>query len=199
MPDVTLFENIGFQGRSITLSQGENRLVDFNDIASSIRVPPGMVALVFEDADASGGFGLNADFLEDCADLSLYYLNDKISYVSVFPATRADGQVWTRSQILNGVYWPGRFEQLINPAFKNPPFPTLSPALLPHILEISPGGRHTVGEPAVRYQQPELGQQCCWRQDFRRHQRPSLRVGLRAQPNHRARRPSRAVRDRHRP
>src|SRR5215469_9932886 len=111
MADVTLFENAGFQGRSTTLGPGEHRLSDFNDIASSIRVSAGMVAYVYEHADASGGYGLSADFLEDCADLSAYYLNDKISYVSVCPARQASGLIWVRGRLVNGEYVPGHWER----------------------------------------------------------------------------------------
>lgn len=138
MADVTLFENAGFAGRSTTLGPGQHALTDFDDIASSIRVPAGMVALVFESAGASGGSGLTADFLEDCADLTAYYLDNKISYVSVFPATQASGLVWVRAQIVNGAYVAGHWERRrATGGPTNPTVPTLSPVVLPHLLEIS--------------------------------------------------------------
>jgi hypothetical protein len=138
MADVMLFENAGFKGKSVTLSAGEHRLDNFNDIASSIRVPAGMVALVFEHAGPSGGYGLRADFLEDCADLSAYYLNDKISYVSVFPTKQPSGLVWVRAQLVNDDYVPGHWErQRAAGGPTNPSTPTISPPVLPRILEIS--------------------------------------------------------------
>src|SRR5215472_7054263 len=138
MADVTLFENAGFQGRSTTLGPGEHRLSDFNDIASSIRVPAGMVAVVCEHADASGGYGLTADFLEDCADLSRYYLNDKISYVSVSPAQLPSGLVWVRARLVSGEYVAGHWERpRAAGGPTNPPVPTVSPPVLPHLLEVS--------------------------------------------------------------
>jgi hypothetical protein len=137
MADVTLFENAGFTGRSIALGPGEHRLTDFKDIASSIQVPSGMVAWVFEHADASGGYGLSADFLEDCADLSSYYLNNKISYVVVSPARQAPF-VWVRGQLVDGEYVPGHWErERAGGGPTNPSVPTISPPVLPHMLEIS--------------------------------------------------------------
>jgi hypothetical protein len=138
MANVTLFENSGFTGKSIDLAPGQYRLDNFNDIASSIRVPAGMVAVVYEDADASGGYGLSADFMEDCANLSAFYLDDKISYVVVFPAKQPSGLVWVRSQFVKGDYLPGHWERpQVGGGPFNPPFATVSPPLLPHVLEIS--------------------------------------------------------------
>jgi hypothetical protein len=137
MADVMLFENTGFTGRSTTLGPGEHQLSDFNDIASSIRVPAGMVAMVYEHAGAAGGYGLMADFLEDCTDLSLYYLNDKISHVSVFPEQQA-GLVWVRAQLVNGDYVAGHWERpRAAGGPTNPSVPTTSPPVLPYLLEIS--------------------------------------------------------------
>jgi hypothetical protein len=141
MAEVTLFEEVNFQGRSSTLGVGSHRLfsaADLNDATSSIRVPPGMVAFVYEHADAAGGFGLMADFMEDCADLSAFYLNDKVSYVSVFAAEQPSGLVWVRSQRMNGQYVPGHWERpRASGGPVNPPVATVSPPVLPHLLEIS--------------------------------------------------------------
>jgi hypothetical protein len=138
MADVTLFENIGFTGSSIALGPGEHRLTDFNAIASSIQVPAGMVAMAYEHADGSGGYGLMADFLEDCADLSIYYLNGKISYVSVFPAQQSSAFVWVRAQLVDGEYVAGHWErQRAAGGPTNPSVATISPPVLPHLLQIS--------------------------------------------------------------
>jgi hypothetical protein len=66
---VTLFEAPDFAGRSLTLDVGQHRFFtpdDFNDLASSIRVPAGFVAMLFEHADNGGGYGKAVDLLEDC-------------------------------------------------------------------------------------------------------------------------------------
>ena len=79
-----------------------------------------------------------ADFLEDCADLSVYYLNDKISYVSVFPAQEASGLVWVRARLVNGEYVGGHWERpRAGGGPMNPSVPTVSPPVLPRQLEIS--------------------------------------------------------------
>src|SRR6476469_4919499 len=70
MDVVTIYEDADFGGTGIFLDVGEYRLFgasDMNDTISSIQVPAGLVAMVFEDADSGGGYGISADFLEDCA------------------------------------------------------------------------------------------------------------------------------------
>ena len=52
--DVTIYEDANFGGRSETLEIGEHRLfsaADLNDEVSSIKVPAGLVALIYEHAD----------------------------------------------------------------------------------------------------------------------------------------------------
>jgi hypothetical protein len=93
---------------------GEYRLFDandMNDMTSSIQVPEGLVAYVYEHADSAGGYGLSADFMENCADLSQYNLNDKISYINVFNAEQPSGLVWARNSIVNGEFVPGHWER----------------------------------------------------------------------------------------
>src|SRR5262245_15899179 len=99
MTDVTIYEHANFQGRSRSFGVGTYRLFNFddmNDMTSSIRVPKGLVAYVYEHADSGGGFGRSADFLEDCADLVPLNFNDKISYITVFAAEQPSGLVWAR-------------------------------------------------------------------------------------------------------
>jgi hypothetical protein len=82
MDYVTIYENADFGGTGTFLEVGEYRLFvasDMNDAISSIQVPAGLVAMVFEHTDGGGGYGISADFLEDCADLAPLGLNDKIS------------------------------------------------------------------------------------------------------------------------
>ena len=87
---VTIYEDKHFGGTGILLDVGKwlERASDLNDVVSSIEVPAGLVAMVFEHADSGGGYGISADFLETCADLAPLGHNDKISYVNVFRAQR---------------------------------------------------------------------------------------------------------------
>ena len=150
--DVTIFEDVNFGGGSATLEVGGHRLfaaADMNDEVSSIKVPAGLVALVYEHADEAGGFGRSADLLEDCPDLSTIGLGDTISYVDVFAAERdvvarnhgtgatdTSHVVWARGSIANGQYVPGHWER---PRAQPPPVGpvVVSPAPLPHLLHIS--------------------------------------------------------------
>jgi hypothetical protein len=150
---VTIFEDVNFQGRSITLDVGSHRLLaasDLNDEISSIRVPPGLVALVFEHADDAGGFGRSADLLEDVSDLGRIGLGDTISFVEVFAsertvqvrnhatgATETSRVVWARGSLVNGQYIAGHWER---PRASGPTTPgpiVVSPGPLPHLLRMS--------------------------------------------------------------
>ena len=111
---ITLFEAPDFTGRSVTLDGGQHRFFtpdDFNDLASSIRVPAALVAILYEDADEGGGYGRSVDLLEDCPNLAVYDFDKKVSYVSVFSAVTADGMVWARAIIKDGSFVPGHWER----------------------------------------------------------------------------------------
>jgi phospholipase C len=133
---VTIFEHANFEGRSRTLSVGEHRLLDFDtmkDMTSSIRVSKGLVALVYEHVDSGGGYGISADFLEDCADLSQFDLDDKISYISVFAAEQPSGLIWVRNSLVDGQFAAGHFER--KSAGTQPPISpvaVVSPPIPPH-------------------------------------------------------------------
>jgi len=128
---VTLYEDANFGGRSKSVSAGDYRLSDFEGIASSIKVPQGFVAILYEHADQGGGYGISVDLLEDCPDLSKYNLNDKGAYISVFSATR-DGFFWARNSMQNGQFSFGHWER--NRAAGNPvnTVAVASPPLPPH-------------------------------------------------------------------
>jgi hypothetical protein len=135
MDFVTIYEDANFGGTGIFLDVGDFRLFgasDMNDTVSSIQVPTGLVALVYEHADSGGGYGISADFLEDCADLAPLSLNDKISYISVFRAEQPSGLIWRRGHVVDGQYIPGHWERkrVVEP----PPNPvvTVSPPYAPH-------------------------------------------------------------------
>jgi hypothetical protein len=77
---VVLFEAPDFAGRSLSLDIGQHRFFapeDFNDVASSIRVPAGLVAMLYEHADEGGGYGRAVDLLEDCPNLAVYDFDKK--------------------------------------------------------------------------------------------------------------------------
>jgi phospholipase C len=110
---VTLYENRQFDGPSITVGEGDTRLptpAELNDAASSIRVPAGYCAILYEHANENGGYGSWVDLLEDCADLSAYGFDKKTSYVRVFPAER-EGFVWIRNSLRDGNFVPGHWER----------------------------------------------------------------------------------------
>jgi hypothetical protein len=135
MDFVTIYEDADFGGNGIFLDVGDYRLFgasDMNDTVSSIHVPTGLVALVYEHADSGGGYGISADFLEDCADLAPLGLSDKISYITVFRAERPPSFIWRRGAVVNGQYLPGHWERkrVVEP----PPNPVVavSPPIPPH-------------------------------------------------------------------
>ncbi|MDZ4793626.1 MAG: hypothetical protein SGI83_05040 [Bacteroidota bacterium] len=107
---VTLFEHANYTGQSKSLGVGQHRVTYFNDIASSIKVPPGMGAIIYEHATDAMGYGIWVDLLEDRPDLSVYNLNDKVSYVSVFYVSN-NNMVWARNAIVNGQFIPGHWER----------------------------------------------------------------------------------------
>jgi len=97
---VTLWDGKGFTGNSFTIGIGQRRLFgleDFNDAASSIQVPAGLVAVMYQHADDFGPYGLYVDLLEDTPDLSIYGLDKQISYVTVFETSNPQGYVWARA------------------------------------------------------------------------------------------------------
>ncbi|MEA2663141.1 MAG: phospholipase [Candidatus Eremiobacteraeota bacterium] len=150
---VTVFADPNFAGRSRTLDIGQYRFRtpdDFNDVISSIRVPAGLAAMLFEDADDGGGFGRSVDLLEDCPDLSKYGFNDKTSFVVVFSTVRP-GFVWIRNSIQNGTFVNGHWERERasgppppnHTAVVSPPLPPHAAAPKPTVIQVT-GGRSVI-------------------------------------------------------
>jgi hypothetical protein len=149
--NVVLYERPNFEGRSRSFGIGKYRLFnqdDFNDLAASIKVPAGLVVLVYADADDGGGYGAWVDFLEDQPDLSRYNFQGKISYVDVFSRRQVqEGRdhrtgssgvssitaVYERNSIQNGRFVPGHWEGLR--ASGNPvnPTPVFGPEKPPNV------------------------------------------------------------------
>lgn len=154
--NVVIYENPNFGGRSRTLGVGGYVLSDFNDVASSIKVPTGLVALLYEQVDAGGGYGVSVDLLEDRPDLSQVNFNDKLSYICVFSSPDPQGFIWARNSVQNGQFVAGHWERqrasgtpVVNTAA------VVAPPLPPHPAGAPPA--FCGGGPIVRDQrQPTL-------------------------------------------
>jgi hypothetical protein len=134
-PHIAVYDQPNFTGRNKTFVTGQYRLFapeDFNDVISSIHVPQGLVAILYEHADDGGGYGRSVDLLEDCANLSKYNFDKITSYISVFAASRPPGFIWVRNSLQNGQFVAGHWER----QQANPPPPNtvavVSPPLPPH-------------------------------------------------------------------
>jgi len=150
---VSLYADPNFSGASLDLDVGEHQLFaggGLNDTVSSIRVATGFVAVLYQNADASGGFGRSVDLLEDSPDLGVIGLGDAISYVSVFASARdiqsfnhgtgttdTTHVVWARGSLANGQYVPGHWEAPRATGTQPVGPPVVSPGPLPHLLQIS--------------------------------------------------------------
>lgn len=149
---VVLYEGANYAGRSISLDIGTHRFFtreDFNDVANSIKVPPGLAAMLCEHADEGGGYGKCIDLLEDCPDLSVYAFNDIASYVNVF-STNRPGFVYVRNSIQNGQFVPGHWEGTRVPprpvnhtAVVSPPFPPHRTNAVPTVMQVN-GAQSTI-------------------------------------------------------
>lgn len=124
---VVLYEHPNFGGLSRTLGIGKYRFIspaDFNDVASSIKIDNGLVALLYEHADAAGGYGLWVDLLEDRPDLSQVSFNNKLSFITVFSSPNPQGLIWVRNTVQqNGRFLPGHWER---PRASGPPVNTMA-------------------------------------------------------------------------
>ncbi|MEI9946141.1 MAG: PLAT/LH2 domain-containing protein [Chitinophagaceae bacterium] len=132
--DVTLYENTGYGGGVELVPPnapgGAGRsVIQLNELSSSVKVPAGMVAIVYEHTNESSGYGHYVELMEDCPDLSVYDLNNKVSFVSVFPVTR-DGFNFVRAQNKNGTIIPGHWEK----ARANGKLPTSQPAIVQNLI-----------------------------------------------------------------
>lgn len=108
-PKITVYENPNFEGRSKSFGIGSHSFlpaVGFNDVVSSIKVPAGLVVVVYEHAGPSGGYGHYVDFLEDQPDLARYNMDNKISHLEIFNQSGPDGK-WVRNGIRAGRFTPG--------------------------------------------------------------------------------------------
>lgn len=111
---VELYGEGKFAGQSKAFGVGKYRFTttaDFNDVASSIKVPAGFVAVIYEHVNESGGYGNYVDLMEDCENLSAYNFSDKISYLVVFSVTSFPGHVYIRNRMINNQFTTGHWER----------------------------------------------------------------------------------------
>lgn len=102
----TIFSSSGFNGQPQELSLGENRISG----ASSIRVPPGTVAVLYQFADDAGGYGVSVDVMEDQSDLASFGL-DRVAFVRIFAARKDNLFSYARGAMRDGQYIPGHWER----------------------------------------------------------------------------------------
>ncbi|MBL7772485.1 MAG: hypothetical protein JNM95_06485 [Chitinophagaceae bacterium] len=112
--NIIVYENENFQGRSQSMALGNWRLIEptsLNDAISSIKIPAGLVVIVYEHANDAGGFGKSVDLMENHSTLSDIGFNDKISYISVFKST-SNNTFWKRNTKINGSFIAGHWERV---------------------------------------------------------------------------------------
>ncbi len=132
---VALYENPGYTGPVKMLAPGQYVLSDFNDLTSSLKVPPGMVAYVYEHAAPGKGYGMSADIMEDVPDLSALNLTDKISYVTIFYASKENKFDWARGAIVNGQFVAGHWERKRANGKKPDNFPPAVVSTIPEVFD----------------------------------------------------------------
>ena len=83
-PNIIIYENANYQGRSKVLEAGRHRFLtpqDFNDVISSIKIPQGVIVIASESANEVSGYGQTLILDKDTPLLSV--LNDNISNIIV--------------------------------------------------------------------------------------------------------------------
>jgi hypothetical protein len=111
---VTLYPDDTFSGQIKTFGIGSFALTDSNSLVnmvSSVKIPAGLVVIIYDHADAGGGYGSSIDLMEDCPQLSVYNFNDKAAYITVFNAKNSAGLIWIRGKTQNGQYVAGHWER----------------------------------------------------------------------------------------
>jgi hypothetical protein len=113
----------------------------------SIQVPAGYVAQLFQNEDSGGGYGLSADFLEDCTDLGPLDLRG-FKYLSVFLVLQSSQPTplfWRRGAYQAGEYVPGHWERVpASGALPGTSVVAVSPPIPMHT-----GGEQNVPSPVI--------------------------------------------------
>lgn len=131
---VVLYDNPNFGGRQTSLGIGTHKLIDFNfnDMPSSIKVPAGLVVIVYEHFARGVGYGLWVDFLEDQPNLAQFQLDNKISYLKIVPRLNSNS-IWVRNGLKNGRFDAGHY--LVVPKGSTRPAHNPNPLIGPPIPE----------------------------------------------------------------
>lgn len=143
--EVTLYDDSGFGGRSRSFGLGSHRLfspADFNDLASSIKVPADLVVIVYEHADEGGGHGRYVDFLEDQPNLARYNFDNQISYLKILKRRSENRGItfyWARNSFQDGAFKEGHYKN-VRRGERPPdnPNPLIGPAKPPNIATPPP-------------------------------------------------------------
>jgi hypothetical protein len=111
-PTVTVYENENFSGKSKTLAVGSYNLFALQGIkVSSIKVPTGFYAVLYDNIDDGGGYGISIDLLEDVSDLAVFNMNDKVAFIEITNTPQRQGFIWIRGIMQNGQYMPPHWER----------------------------------------------------------------------------------------
>ena len=111
-PAVVLYDQVNYSGNEKRLGIGRYLLsnLNFDNKVASIKIPEGIVAVLYESGTKKEGYGISVDLLENCPDISVYKLNNKVSYIRIFKATRGN-YVYSRNAIVNGRFRFGAWER----------------------------------------------------------------------------------------
>jgi hypothetical protein len=131
---VTCYTDKNFSGTDKNYGAGENKL---SDKILSIKIPTGLVAVIYEFADDGGGYGKWVDLLENCSDLT-QYLSGNISYINVFQAKNPQGFIWARNKNENGQFIAGHWERpRASGQSPNSNVAVVAPAIPPHASNVA--------------------------------------------------------------
>lgn len=112
---VMVFDGSRYGGTARMLAPGRYALrsaAEFNECISSLKIPAGIGVLLYEHAGVAGGYGRYTDLLEDCPDLSVYGMEDVVSYLVIFILDRP-GYEYVRGRVRNGVFIPGHWDPIL--------------------------------------------------------------------------------------
>jgi hypothetical protein len=151
--EVTVYADANFAGESIILKPGVYTMAELNDKISSVKVPPGIVAVIYEHVYNGAGYGRYTELMEDCTDLSVYDLDDKLSFINIFYASK-DIYDYARGRLVNNQYVNGHWErQRVNGAKpENSPPAAVSVLPDPRIKPVTPVNNIDESIPVSRIQ-----------------------------------------------
>lgn len=151
--DVILYDQPNYTGAAKHVGPtGVYRFFDtagFNDRTVSVKVPAGLVAILYADADDYGGYGNYIDLMEDCPNLARYHFEKRVSFVKVFNAVKP-GYYWARNSYQNGVFVAGHWERSrIGGINQINAVAVVGPALPPNVPTAGPTRLHKDGATTI--------------------------------------------------